>query len=328
MFKQRGHGKYNFRCVICGDSAKNKWKARAWILDFKGSLRYHCFNDDTCGSSFSYFLKRFDENLASEYRFEKFKEYGACNRKISEPVEVKEFEDLAGEPPREHFAGLPKISDLSVDHPARKYLADRKLPEDRFHEMFFCDKWKELTNEYEDTYEDTTQEESRIVIPAYSQSGDLICFQGRILDGSERASARKYMTVKVKDTLKIYGIDKIKKDSPVFILEGAFDTMFIKNSIAMLGGSLNSTEDLPPGHEYVFVLDNEPRNISVLRRYKQIIDRGDSIVSWLKWPWKEKDINECILAGADRSKIQEYLMDNITKGLMAKLKLDQWKKQK
>ena len=34
---------------------------------------------------------------------------------------------------------------------------------------------------------------------------------------------------------KIYGLDEIKKESPVYITEGPFDSSFIKNSIAMCG---------------------------------------------------------------------------------------------
>lgn len=332
MFKQKAHGKYNFRCPICGDSQKNKYKARGWIIDFKGSLRYHCFNDDSCGSSFSYFLKRFDENLATDYRFEKFKEYGYQKREeeIKPQINTLEFEDDEPEEAEKvHFKGLPKISELDSSHPARKYLEDRLLPKRFFDELYFCDHWKALTNEYEQTYDKIEEDEHRIVIPAYNRQGELICFQGRIVDdGSGRVEARKYMTVKVKDELKIYGAERIKKGSPVFILEGAFDTMFLSNSIAMLGGSLNSLDGLPDGYEYVFVLDNEPRNVSVLRRYKQTIEKGYSIVSWLEWPYKQKDINLCVQAGVDPSRIQKYLEQNITKGLMASLKLESWKKQK
>ena len=37
------------------------------------------------------------------------------------------------------------------------------------------------------------------------------------------------------DAPKIYGLDNIRRDAPVFITEGPFDSTFICNSIAMCG---------------------------------------------------------------------------------------------
>ena len=38
--------KYNFRCVICGDSKKSSKKKRGWLLWNKdyNTYIYHCFN--------------------------------------------------------------------------------------------------------------------------------------------------------------------------------------------------------------------------------------------------------------------------------------------
>ena len=43
-FSRKSSGKYNFRCPICGDSEKSKYKARAWIYEIQGKSRFHCFN--------------------------------------------------------------------------------------------------------------------------------------------------------------------------------------------------------------------------------------------------------------------------------------------
>ena len=36
--------KFNFSCPYCGDSQKNKFKARGYIYDVKNSLAYKCHN--------------------------------------------------------------------------------------------------------------------------------------------------------------------------------------------------------------------------------------------------------------------------------------------
>lgn len=320
QFKQKSPGRYNFRCPICGDSAKNKYKARAWFFSTDGKTRFHCFNDDTCGSDFGFFLKRHDSTLYSEWALEKFREYGNGKRQNS-VVEEKPVRH-AGDPELVH--DLPTIASLPKDHFARVYIEDRLLPTHWLEKLYFCESWKELTNQFEpDTYKTIKSEEARIVIPAYNEKRELICFQGRSLD--PEVEEKKYLTVKVQDCLKIWGMDKAKTDAPLFLLEGAFDAMFLMNTTAMFGGSLAPNE-LPNGYQWVYVLDNEPRNVSVLRRYQQLIDRGARFVNWRNWKYSGKDVNACIKKGVSAREIQRYFESNIVTGLQAQLEFNLWKK--
>ena len=50
-FKKVKHDLYNFRCCICGDSKKNKNKARAYFYNIKNNTNFKCHN---CGSSMSF----------------------------------------------------------------------------------------------------------------------------------------------------------------------------------------------------------------------------------------------------------------------------------
>ena len=45
-FKKVKSDLYNFRCPICGDSQRNKNKARGYIYPVKGNTNYKCHN---CG---------------------------------------------------------------------------------------------------------------------------------------------------------------------------------------------------------------------------------------------------------------------------------------
>ena len=77
---------------------------------------------------------------------------------------------------------------------------------------------------------------------------------------------------------KIYGLDKINKSKPIYIVEGPFDSLFLENSVAMAGS------DLDPRtfgwSDYIWVYDNEPRNREIVNRISKSIDRGDKVVIW------------------------------------------------
>ena len=72
-FKKVKNNLYNFRCPICGDSKKNKNRARGYLYQVKNNTNFKCHN---CGIniSFNNFLKNVDIDLHKQYTFDKFKE--------------------------------------------------------------------------------------------------------------------------------------------------------------------------------------------------------------------------------------------------------------
>ena len=77
---------YNFRCPICGDSQKQKNKARGYLYRVKNNTNYKCHN---CGISISFnnFLKDIDPETHKEYIFEKFKEGHTGKNYVTETPE-------------------------------------------------------------------------------------------------------------------------------------------------------------------------------------------------------------------------------------------------
>src|SRR5210317_545352 len=71
-FKKVKNNLYNLRCPICGDSQKNKNKARGYLYQVKNNTNFKCHN---CGIniSFNNFLKQIDPTVYKQYTFEKFK---------------------------------------------------------------------------------------------------------------------------------------------------------------------------------------------------------------------------------------------------------------
>jgi transcription elongation factor Elf1 len=305
-FKRVKPNLYNFRCPICGDSQKHKNKARGYFYQVKTNTNYKCHN---CGASLSFnnFLKQIDSTLHKQYVMEKFKEGHAGGRNFV--VEEPKFEFK--KPVFRKKLDLPRASEVAI---SKEYLEKRKLDPTKF---FFTNKFKQWTNTHKQTFDNITRDESRIVIPLYDVDNNLIGFQGRSLG----PNSVKYITVMINEEApKIYGLDKVNTEKPIYILEGPFDSTLVENSVAMCGSDIDiRTFDWG---NYIWVFDNEPRNREIVERISKTIDRGDQIVIWPS-NIKEKDVNDMTLCGHD---VMSVLQSNTYSGLKAKIKFNNWKK--
>ena len=131
----------------------------------------------------------------------------------------------------------------------------------------------------------------------------------------------KYITVMISDSApKIYGLDEIETNSSVYITEGPFDSTFIKNSVAMCGADADVRKW--GISDPVWIYDNEPRNVEIVKRISNTISKGDKIVIWPS-NIVEKDINDMVMSGHN---VQELVELNIYNGLEANLKFNIWKR--
>ena len=303
-FKRVKADLYNFRCPICGDSKKNKSKTRGYLYAVKANTNFKCHN---CGASMSLnnFLKQVDPAVHKQYVMEKFKEgHTGRNFVIDEP-------DIKFEAPKfKKKLKLPKAS----EHPRPAgYLTARKLNPDDF---YYAEHFKKFVNSLKPTFDDTKHDEERIIIPLYYEK-NLIGLQGRSIN----PNPVKYITVMLDDDApKIYGLDNIRRDAPVYITEGPFDSTFIRNAIAMCGADADISRwgiSNP-----VWIYDNEPRNREITNRISKTIDSGQSVVIWPE-SIDDKDINDMVMNGLD---VQSVIESNTYSGLEAKLKFTTWKK--
>jgi len=304
-FKRVKSDLYNFRCPICGDSQKNKTKARGYIYSVKNNTNFKCHN---CGASLSFnnFLKELDSTLHKQYTLEKFKEgHTGKNFVVEEPkFEFKK-------PVFKKSLDLPRATEVPV---AKEYLEKRKLNPEKF---YFTDKFKEWTNTQKVTFDTIGRDESRIIIPMYDKDNNLIGFQGRSLV----PNSVKYITVMLdEEAPKIYGLNEVNDKLPVYVVEGPFDSTFVNNSVALCGsdGDVRCLE----GSSVVFVYDNEPRNREIVNRINKCIARGEKVVIWPS-AILEKDINDMVLSGLN---VMDVIESNTYSGLEAKVKFNNWKK--
>ena len=303
-FKKIKSNLYNFRCPICGDSQKNKSKTRGYLYAVKADVNFRCHN---CGSSMtlSNFLKAIDPVIHKQYVFERFKD-----GKTGRGTVVEEPKFNFETPIFKKSIDLPRASEISI---AKKYLEKRKLDATKF---YFAEKFQQWVNSHKQTFDTIHRDESRIIIPLYYNK-DLVGVQGRSLGPN---SVKYITTIFYDDAPKIYGLDTIRRGTPVFITEGPFDSTFLRNSIAMCGadGDVGKWGVSDP----VWVYDNEPRSHEIVRRISDTISRGEKVVIWPS-NIQEKDINDMVLAGHD---VQSIVESNIYNGLEANLKFNIWKR--
>ena len=311
-FKKVKSHLYNFRCPLCGDSQKNKNKARGYLYRIKNNTNFKCHN---CGIniSFNNFLKDLDPSLYKEYVFEKFKDgHTGKNFVTTSPEEVfKNFLPTSPKFKKKVLIDLPSAFEVSKP---REYLYARGIFEGDF---YYAHRFQEFVNTLKPGFfENTEYDDERIVIPLI-KDGTLVGLQGR----SIFHSSIKYITVMIDDEApKIYGLDKINNELPVFVTEGPFDSTFISNSIAMCGadGDVRRWGVDDP----IWIYDNEPRNPEIVKRISNTIDRDEKVVIW-PTTIIEKDINDMVLAGHN---VRSVVESNTYSGLEAKLKFTTWKK--
>ena len=304
-FKKIKSDLYNFRCPICGDSQKNKSKTRGYLYGVKADVNFRCHN---CGASmtFSNFLKTLDPVIHKQYVFERFK-----NNKTGRGTVVEEPK-FDFKPPQ--FAPKVDLPRASENDAARLYLEKRLIDPKIFNYTPTFKKW--VNTLVPNKFSDITYDEPRIIIPLIYEN-QLIGFQGRALG----PNSVKYITIMLDDDApKIYGLDKINNEFPVFVTEGPFDSTFVSNSIAMCGadGDVRKWGISDP----VWVYDNEPRSNEIVKRISNTIDRGEKVVIWPN-NINEKDINDMILAGHD---VMGVLNSNTYSGLTAQLQFNTWKR--
>ena len=311
QFKRKKEFLWNFRCPICGDSQKNKTKARGFIFQYKGKLLYKCHN---CQVSlpFPKLLQDLDLELYKEYRMEKFTD-GKRRPDMRKVERIVSAQPVFA--PKNILDDLTPLDNLNTSHPAKEYILNRRLPTKA---LYYTEKFMEWTNSVKPhTFHEITKDEGRIIIPFRDKEGSVFGFQGRSLS----ATGLRYITILLdEDRDKIFGLNTLDYDRRIYITEGPFDSLLLDNAVAMAGADVST--DCLRGSDHVFVYDNEPRNVQIVSRISKHISDGESVVIWPS-SVKEKDINDMFLAGHD---VQQIVSSCSYQGLTATLKLNDWRK--
>lgn len=316
-FTQKDTNLFNFRCPVCGDSRKNPYKARGYVFLHKGSLTYKCHN---CGTSMGFpkFLKFVDEILYKEYVLERFKS--------DSPTEVtSEFPTLQShakptDVDLEHLA--TRVTDLDPFHPASKFLRERKIPMVHYDDLWVVEDTSTLVQLNPDVYEGRLSDHtSRVVVPYRATDKTLVGVTARTLG----ESTLRYVNVKVTDDPMIWGLDRVDVTQTIYVTEGAFDGMFLPNSVSASGSDLKKVETVLPTDRLVYVYDNEPRSPEILTKILSTIENGRKIFIPPK-SMKAKDLNDLIRTNFEADKLPSFINKHTFDTLHAMVKFNEWKK--
>lgn len=337
QFKQKNTDLFNFRCPYCGDSKRNKIKARGYVYRKENDYFFICHN---CGKSttFGKFLEEIDGSTYRQYALERYSAGETGNHNYKKPnfdhlrgnafTRLQSTAETVSQEQSENTnktwndIGLESIANLPEEHYARDYIKKRKIPEKFWNEIFFAPKFKDfLDQEFPDHGKDEIPNDDRIVLLYTNELGEVTNVAGRALSESKI----RYVTIKVLDEKKLFGLHRIRKESKVYILEGQFDSFFVENSVASGDSNLGGVASVLPELDVTLVYDNEPRNKDIVKQIEKSIDKGYSVCLFPDTV-KGKDINEMIQNGLTSDEIKSIIDTNTFSGLSAKLKFTHWKR--
>lgn len=308
--------KINFRCPVCGDSQKSRVKARGWLLEKNNSFHFYCHN---CYASktFKTFLKDVDNLVYNDYIAEKY-------LKNAKEGDVAPLDKLKPSKPEfkkyvNPLKTIKKISQLAIDHPVRQYIDKRQIPTAQHYRLYYAPKFMTWINSIiPNKFPNVDKDEPRLIIPFIDGEGKVFGLSAR----GFKPGGLRYITIMFEEQSKIFGLDKVDFTKRYFVVEGAIDSMFLSNAVAMAGadGNVSGLKNL---ENAIFVFDSEPRNKEIHKRMEKIIRDGYSICIWPS-NMPGKDINEMVLTGMND--VENVILKNTFKGLEASLKLMSWKK--
>jgi len=309
----------NFRCPFCGDSKTNKAKARGYVFEKSPNLIFKCHNCNH-STNLAGLLKHLDMSVYQQYSLDVFGKKAEQAPVVTATPVIKKIRPTV----------LPidlsaSIGSLPSNHPARVYIANRKIPSKHFDILYYAPDFKALVDKLiPDHGKEWIPSDQRIVIPFYDEKGRIITIQGRALDPQSKI---RYMTLKTDESAaKIYGLERWDKSRHGYITEGPFDSLFIDNCIATAGSNLSDLKKYIFSSDFTIIYDNEPRNSAIVHGITNSIENGFSVFIWPKTMKHIKDINDAILAGIGIEEIRMIIDKHTYTGLAAKLEVANWSK--
>lgn len=321
-FQSKGNYLFNVRCPICGDSKKNKSKMRGYIYRKENGLFYKCHNCG-CGMSLGSLLKTMDTHVYSEYLIDRYRsgEDNLPKSKTIYNIPSPKFGTIE----KNLYVNAEPCDKLPEDHICTQYLIGRNIPKDKWKNLLYTERYKDFCDEVNKNHGKVIDNDKRLVIPYYSEYGELLAVSGRALELS--SDKLRYVTVRTNDSedMLIYGVNNVDITKRLYIVEGPLDSLFINNCVAAGGTSLVQVAKKLNNTDRVLVFDNEPRNKEVVSIIKKSIDSGEKVVIWPDFI-EGKDINEMVNKGKSVYNIKDVIDQNTYSGLEAQLKFNIWKR--
>lgn len=310
------------RCPICGDSKKSKTKTRGYLIQKDDILWFFCHNCAEGSMSFGKLLERLNSSLYAEYLKERYIEDPPKHKK-QEPDTNQYDTKVSFKKTDIVLRSLKKISQLDPTHPAKLYVVSRKIPTPYHAKLFYAPRFKEFVNTVlPGKFTDINKDEPRLIIPLINKLGVVFGFQGR----SFAKDGIRYITIMLdENNPKIYNYETVDLKKDVYMFEGPIDSMFLSNSVAMVGASVDLTDTGLNKDNVIKIYDNEPRNKNIVRFVEKALEEGFRVCIW-DGDLKYKDVNDMILGGMSPQQVKQMIDERTFSGLSGVLMLNEWKK--
>lgn len=301
------HHKWNFTCPFCDD--KQKHQRRGWY--YLDTDSYYCFNagcvaNDGLTTGFK-LLSLLKNNQIAEIK----KDYLLSIKDLKSIL--TSIKNTKKETPKEEKLKIPnEWVDLPLN--IQKYIDDRLIQQAP---GLYKKQMKLFWN----------NEMNRIVIP-YIEHGKIVYYQERSTTGGA-----KYIFPPDLEK-QIFGLDNIDKSiGMIYCLEGAFDSIFVKNGIALGGIKITQHQSDKLNNTFfdydrVYLFDNQNIDPTSYDRISKLAktDPQQKVFLWPK-ELKDKDVNEYVKRTKDVSKFfnVDFLKANTMTALKASLTCKVWK---
>ena len=296
--KKNDEEEVHMRCPLCGDSKKSRYKARGHYYKKTGS--YYCFNCNEFmpGLKFASLISGLDEKYILSKFNRSYLDQMIVGMGLAKPTQKKETIITDPNP-----IVYPKVRDLNDGE--LEYLKKRRITELSF--------FKDL-----DINGITAKQGDFIFIP-WMFDKKLVNYQ--IHNYNKYLTIPKYLFSK-HGVKPIYGLDRIDETyKKLVIFEGVFDSLFIKNGVAVGGKTLTDFQKYVLSNRYsdyeiILAFDNDKSGISsMMKMFKE----ADSNYKFFVPDFGSvKDVNDYVIkTKADLSyiKSESFLEENTISGI-------------
>ena len=296
--KTRNNTEIVFRCPICGDSKKNKLKKRGYFYRRTGT--FHCFNCEANMTGYD-FLKAICANdvfdrIIQDYKVLNFnsivnKNKGRQQGNVNQPFS-SDFEILSPTPSYKYLLDANWTTSPLTEQ-AKLYLDTRKLPTEKRGMLR--------------TIFDSNGREFILIQWIFDDKCIYHQLHNYLKHDIRGQGPVKYVFPKDENInmqpKPVFNMDGVDPSFPyLFCTEGVYDSLFLKNGVAIGGKVLTEYQhkmlkSCYPRHKIVLAFDNDNDGIqSSIRQSEKYSDLGFLNVYDLLDTGHFKDINEFVQA--------------------------------
>lgn len=296
--KKNDSEEVHMRCPLCGDSKKSKYKARGHYYKKTGS--YYCFNCNEYmpGLKFASLISGLDEKYILSKFNRSYLDEMIAGMGLVKPTKKKEKIITNPQP-----IIYPKVRNLNDDE--IKYLTKRRITELPFFNQL-------------DINGISAKQGDFIFIP-WMFDKKLVNYQ--IHNYNKYLTIPKYLFSK-HGIKPIYGLDRIDESyKKLVVFEGVFDSLFIKNGVAVGGKTLTDFqkyvfENRYSDYEIILAFDNDKSGISAMMKMFKV---GESKYRFFVPDFGSiKDVNDYVMktkADLTYIKSEDFIEKNTISGI-------------